>query len=352
MASYPYGLREVCGGPQPGSWLYTGALENSPDLIDQLAQLRPLLGNRGDVVRRVRDPFVLRAVLSAHGIPFPRIEKSASDLPRDGAWLRKRVRSAGGLQVSVWDEHNPAPTEQAGYYFQERVRGLTCSAVFVAGRGDAVLLGVTQQFVGTAWTGARTFQYAGSVGPLPITDSAQVQLVTIGKALACECGLVGLFGVDAILAGDSAWLIEVNPRYTASVEVLEHALGLQAIALHVARCEGGPLPDIAEPASWSKVGKAVLYARAELRVTNELSARISGDLKDVARTFDPTSLPAVADVPCPDVKLRRGFPVLTLLARGRDCDQVERELQQRAALLESLLYSTSKPSCLEQRTSS
>src|SRR5262245_17294409 len=39
-------------------WIYTGGLENYPRLVDRLAQSRPLLGNRGDVLRKVRDPVL------------------------------------------------------------------------------------------------------------------------------------------------------------------------------------------------------------------------------------------------------------------------------------------------------
>ena len=38
--------------------------------------------------------------------------------------------------------------------------------------------------------------------------------------------------MDAIQSGGQVVPLEVNPRYTASVEVIERVSGLQAIALH------------------------------------------------------------------------------------------------------------------------
>ena len=45
-------------------------------------------------------------------------------------------------------------------------------------------------------------------------------------------GLRGLFGVDFVLRDGIPWPVEVNPRYTASVEVLEFAAGIRALTLH------------------------------------------------------------------------------------------------------------------------
>jgi hypothetical protein len=38
-----------------------------------------------------------------------------------------------------------------------------------------------------------------------------------------------LFGIDGILDGERFWPVEVDPRYSASVKVLEYASGLKAM---------------------------------------------------------------------------------------------------------------------------
>src|SRR5436190_23189559 len=37
----------------PGCWLYAGGMENYPDAVDAIARTRRLLGNPGQVLRRV-----------------------------------------------------------------------------------------------------------------------------------------------------------------------------------------------------------------------------------------------------------------------------------------------------------
>src|SRR5579871_3838271 len=63
VETYPTGLIDALAAAPAGPWLYTGALENQPDLIERLAAIRPLCGVGGDVLRRVRDPLALAAAL-------------------------------------------------------------------------------------------------------------------------------------------------------------------------------------------------------------------------------------------------------------------------------------------------
>ena len=82
-------------------------------------------------------------------------------------------------------------------------------------------------------------RYAGSLGPLPLDPRRHASLTRIGEVLAREFDLRGLFGVDFIDDGAEPWPIEVNPRYTASIEVLERALSFSAVGWHVAACRVG-----------------------------------------------------------------------------------------------------------------
>ncbi|MFP6650011.1 MAG: hypothetical protein VB817_11140, partial [Pirellulaceae bacterium] len=80
----------------PGTdWLYTGALENHPRLVGQMAQQGRLLGNSPSVLDRLARPLDLQKVLRSAGLACPRM---ALDPPgtRQG-WLRKPVYSSGGI---------------------------------------------------------------------------------------------------------------------------------------------------------------------------------------------------------------------------------------------------------------
>src|SRR3954469_6116964 len=55
--AYPEGLEDRAAAQPSGPWMYTGGLENDPELVDRIARKRPLWGVRGDALRAVRDPF-------------------------------------------------------------------------------------------------------------------------------------------------------------------------------------------------------------------------------------------------------------------------------------------------------
>lgn len=57
LADYPAALPELCDPFPPGPVLYTGGLENHPDVVAELALRRLVLGNSADVLRAARDPF-------------------------------------------------------------------------------------------------------------------------------------------------------------------------------------------------------------------------------------------------------------------------------------------------------
>lgn len=311
----------------PAPWMYTGAMENRPSLIERLARRGPLLGNRAAVLARARDPARLGETLRQAGLAFPETHSTPSAPPHDGPWLRKRRRSSGGCGIVRWD--GQAPSEQ--HYLQRFVAGPTYGACYIAVGGRAVLLGASRQLVGSAWCGASGFLYAGSIGAVVLPESIEVTLRRIGDVLAGELELVGLIGVDVIIDDQTVWTLEVNPRYSASLEVLERSLDLSSIDLHVAACRQGRLPDRSPCPTGVLAGKAVLYARRDLTIGQALSDHLTALNAD--RLW-----PDVADIPCGNMPVRRGAPVVTVFAEGASESEVETRLQQRAADLERLLY--------------
>ncbi len=269
VVDYPRGLVPAMHEAPHAPWLYTGALENHAALVEEIAALRPLIGNRGDALRRARDLVYWTSALREHDVSAPRIALSPEAVPDEPKWLVKPLHSGGGAGIRWFRRDASAEERQHGQrpvVYQEYVEGTSLSAVFVATDGEAVLLGVTKQLLGRSWRdalgagaveqfdhrGRTDFHYAGSVGPYLLSDDLIRQANTIGRVLAAECDLVGLFGVDLVMAGGRLWTIEINPRYTASIEVLERASAVRTtsrrrsrllcVQAHVDACTRGILP--------------------------------------------------------------------------------------------------------------
>ena len=94
--------------------------------------------------------------------------------------------------------------------------------------------------------------------------------------LAAEFDLVGLFGVDFIDDGEQLWPIEINPRYTASVEILERACRFSAVAWHVAACREQIISagELSPGHAWH--AKRILYTDKDLFIQPEFTATALG----------------------------------------------------------------------------
>ena len=85
----------------------------------------------------------------------------------------------------------------------------------------------------------------------------------MATALTQAFGLVGLNGIDFVLNGEQVSILEVNPRYLASMELVEEALGVPLLEWHTAGCRRQSLPVLPERHDQNVFGKAIVYARRD-----------------------------------------------------------------------------------------
>src|SRR5262245_27667709 len=114
-ADYPRGFVELAKQAPPGRWMYTGGLENYPDVLAAISETRPLWGNGLDVLKLVRDPWILDS-LPKHVVGFAEVAARRGDTAPWG-WVRKPLAGAGGGGVRFVDHGDRADDE--GVYYQE-----------------------------------------------------------------------------------------------------------------------------------------------------------------------------------------------------------------------------------------
>jgi predicted ATP-grasp superfamily ATP-dependent carboligase len=316
-ADYPDAFIRLAERAPPGPWLYTGAIENHPDLIDRISARRTLWGNPASTVRAVRDPRAVADVLRRAGLPVPDVRLSPENLPRDGTWLVKPLESAGGGGIEPLGPSTEPPRQPA--YYQERIEGPSLAAIYLGDRLTARLRGVTLQEIGRP---GAPFAYAGSLGPWPLAPVVLGRLEALGATLAAAFGLAGLFGVDFVLRDEQPWPVEVNPRYTASVEVLELALGRSLLAEH-ARAFDPTFSESKPQAGRGYVGKRILYASNPLR--------FPAGVCRARRLRHHSRFPRLGDIPWPGTDFRFGAPVLTVFAHGTSLESCRRRLNRKAS---------------------
>lgn len=334
IGRYPDGLLHWLRGvaPKPAAWIYTGALENYPELVDAMAAECPLLGNPGSVLRAVRSPWELAESLRIAGLAFPETRRTADALPRDGSWLAKTCRGSSGSGVRALDANSDMDLAPADLVYQRQVAGVPGSAVLVAAAGRAVLLGIVRQLVGETWLGAGAFQYCGAIGPWPVAEATRDEIERIGNVLAKQFGLMGLFGVDFIVSGECVWTIEVNPRYTASTEIVERVTGVDAIAAHTAACCSQGLPLAPATSAAAVHGKAIVFAQRTVHVSRPLVDWALGEAQRV-------HWPMLSDISPAGTTIDAKRPILTAFASGTNHAIVEQDLHSVVASIERKLYS-------------
>jgi predicted ATP-grasp superfamily ATP-dependent carboligase len=317
--------------------MYTGGLENHPRLVRKMTRLRELWGNDAAALELVRNPPYVATAVRAAGLACPAVLVGGQTPPHglaraDKRWLVKPLKGAAGRGIASWRGER-MPTAGTKNYLQEFVEGDTAAAIFVGNAQSARLLGVTRQLVGSSFCHAAAFQYCGSVGPLEIGRELRAALERLGDALTAACQLKGLFGVDGVLRDDIFWPVEVNPRYTASVEVLERATGLQALAWHRAVFDATAPPPAPLRGATQIIGKGILMALRDVVFPS------AGPWDSVLRENGQVDeMPAFADIPQPGERIKAGRPVMTLFARTESLGACVDELERKAVTLDRCLF--------------
>jgi predicted ATP-grasp superfamily ATP-dependent carboligase len=291
--------------------VYLSSFENHPAAVSRLAEGRELLGNPPSVLQRVHDPRIVTDTLRSRGQPVPPVRFGP---PARGRWLTKPLSSGGGRGVRFWRRGDRLPRR---CYLQEFIEGTSASIVFLASGGRAVPIGMSRQLVGDHAFGAAGFKYCGNIlasaGHAPFDDPALFRAVCgLARSAAAGFELRGVNGIDFVARRGLPFAVEINPRWSASVELVEIAYGLSVFAAHTAACRGG-LPDFdlgAARRSGRTIGKAIVFARRDVTVGDTypwLSQR-DGEM----------AFASVRDVPQPGDRVPAGRPVCTVFASGKD----------------------------------
>jgi predicted ATP-grasp superfamily ATP-dependent carboligase len=298
---------------------FTSPFENHVRAVETLARGRRLWGNAPSVLRAVRDPIRLATTLRRHGIAAPAVRIGPA---ARGQWLVKPFASGGGHRVQRWRGGARLPR---GRYLQQFLDGIPGSIVFVSARRRAVTLGMSRQLVGDRRFGSSAFRYCGSIlaptGDLQFTRGGRVlqSASAIAAIVAREFDLVGLNAIDFITRDGVVHPIEVNPRWSASMELVERAFGVGTFSVHAQACVDGVLPrfDLCDAFRQLSraVGKAIVFAREDL---------VAGDTSGWLSRGD------VRDVPSPGDRIRAGHPICTVFADGRDSQECEAGLVSAA----------------------
>jgi predicted ATP-grasp superfamily ATP-dependent carboligase len=318
---------------------YTSNLENYPEILARFGESRRIIGNSPQVVAAVRNWADLFEKLRLAGFLTPVTVFTGEPRPADSGcrWLLKPLLSGGGHGISFYKMGTEYPIGSEdrycvpGFMLQEYIPGKACSAAFVANGSKCTVFGITEQLTGMGQFGARGFHYCGNLLPIPeILDSVSGKIILnevrrLAEFLTLEYGLTGVNGIDFILKDGQVYLTEVNPRYSASMEVIEIAYGLPVFHLHMQSILDGKLPEFnleVEPKPGKSYGKGYVYAEKDVTAPDTAGWSARG----------------IRDIPESGEKIRKDGPVCTILAGRPTCEETLAEMIRRAEELKEEIY--------------
>jgi hypothetical protein len=229
-----------------------------------------------------------------------KLVKRAADMK-----LEEDMKLDGGMIIQDWLSGTPA-------------------SVSVIGTGrDSRAIAINEQLIGARWAGADQFRYSGNISPLELSPPAscksklQLEMAGMAEEIVSDLGLMGSNGVDFLLTEKGPVVVEVNPRFQGSLDVVEMSTGTNVFQAHVDAFEG-ILPE--KPVPKMVAGRAILFADEPVGIGELLTRWITG--KDW-----------ITDVPRPGSVIKKSDPVASVLATGKDRAGVLNLLIERTAML-------------------
>jgi len=290
-------------------------LEDKPRLVAALASRFRLLGSDAKTVAACKDPKTFFAALDKLSISHP---ETRSDAPSDATgWISKRIGGSGGRHIRVCHGVSHGKPRR---YFQRQMSGerLSVSGTFLS---PGVLLSLTRQWI--APSEEHPFRFGGVVSAPEVDLKLRSRMVEGAAAVGEAFDFKGMASFDFIVENGTPYLLEVNPRPGASLDVIDDAAGFLFQA-HVAANLGEAItPGI--KVNTSAVAMAILHADRG------------------AVTLGDTPWPEwSADRGAPGTFVPQGAPLASTFAKAETADAAEALARTRLAELEDLIYGHAK----------
>ena len=291
-------VAQLCAAYAPQGIVFGSGFDDCPRALVALARHAPLLG-RATALRRAKDPRVFAKVCGEVGIAHPEISDIEPETPSQ--WLVKRRGGSGGLHVTPAQKGAPL---RDGEYWQREVIGRTISLLFVRNSLTAVRIAWSEQW--TAPSESAPFRYGGAAGP--IEDASPIGLFEKLAALTLRLGVRGLVSADFIDDGERLWLLEINPRPGATLDVFD----TDDDPLLTRHIDALSDRQFTPPRPRNPKASAIVYAGADAKAPSD-------DWPDWA-----------SDLPSPGTLIPAGAPICTVSATGATAADARAETEMRS----------------------
>lgn len=291
----------------PGGMVYGAGLEGASLLLRRLSTCCRLFGNDPSVLEMLLNPRRFFSLLDRLRIPYPEVCFSPPCSTAEKTWLIKRAGSCGGQGVAYFDPERAA--SDSACYYQRHVAGRVMSILFIADGKRHRTIGYNRLRI-NAGNAPAPFLYTGAVGQSTLSDTRRQQVELTVERLVSDLALLGVNSLDFILDDDGIYVLDLNPRLPATLELYEHLVTDGWIKHHIRACLG-ELPVVPIVGSAVMHGQLIVYTPRTIEIP-----------------YSMTWPQWVKDRPVAGACIAKGQPLCSLLAQGDSAEGVEAMLQQ------------------------
>ena len=362
----PQSLAELQGIPL----VLCGGMENRPDFIQRRIDQGMLCGVTGDMLRQLRSLESWQRWASESRIGWPTTVQDLSDPRLDSvrseSWMLKPLGRAGGVHVRAIASLegldrvanlglDPGIPKSDLWYLQQYVPGISIGVSYCTDSNwntgsnwntqsseppKTRIVGIARSILSEELDAPLPWIYRGSLAPYSVSPSVRASLERFAKTVAQSTGIRGLWQADfQIDPNGQLWLLEINPRWSASMELHELLQEYSWITEHVRILCNGESKRVPSPGSpaGQQVAKGILYAPHGMHLSVAQVDRLGrsgwhGTLRELE-----TAEFCLADIPQSDplgVDFAEGMPIVTVLVAGeKNADLLEKIRQAHSTVL-------------------
>lgn len=195
-------------------FVYGSGFEAQPALLQEIANIIPLIGNTAATVQAVKTAVSFFSALDLCDIAYP---KTCYKLPFvfSECYLQKFAGGCGGTHIKkVIDQDAKLAIN---HYYQQQIDGRSISLLFIANSHNIEVVGFNEQWLSPAET--MPFRYGGAINHIDLSSAVKQQLIYAAEQLTRAFGLLGLNSLDAIERDDIVYVLEINPRLSATFDL-------------------------------------------------------------------------------------------------------------------------------------
>lgn len=286
---------------------FGAGFEAQPNLLRQIATFLPVIGNTPDTIEKIKMPHTFFCLCDAVNMLYPVTQFERPSHPL--GWLQKRNGGSGGAHIKpVLPIDLPA---KRPVYYQKIQAGTPYSCLFIADGKQAQVIGFNEQWCNPS--ALLPYRYGGAVSHADIDVAHKTKVEAFIIAAAQRLGLHGMNSCDFLLHEDIIYMLEINPRLSATLDLYRAKKGY-LFAAHVAACLGN-LQEWPIAVSQSRAHH-IVYAN------------------QMALTPPNMDWPEwVCDIPQANTAIAAGEPICSVFSAARTAKMAKKKVLERASSL-------------------